>query len=106
MRFVAALVLAGIISFLGVQPANASFEFAFTWGGGAHGGHISDSPTPVRGITDPLVRIQAANWGGLAVDSTGRVYTWASNPDPQASVVGGPTDVVSIGEGGGKPFGA
>jgi alpha-tubulin suppressor-like RCC1 family protein len=81
------------------KPATAAQPgVAYAWGQG-----IADTPTPVAGIPTDVVDIQAANWGGLAVDSTGTVWQWNSTSVPTASQVTGPQNVVSIGEGNGAP---
>ncbi len=80
-------------------PAGAASSVpVYTWGQG-----IADSPTQVTGLPMSISDVQAANWGGLAVDASGNVWQWSSSKDPSASEVVGPTDVVSIGEGNGAP---
>jgi alpha-tubulin suppressor-like RCC1 family protein len=80
-------------------PAGAASSApVYTWGQG-----ISDSPTQVTGLPADIVDVQAANWGGIAIDSSGNVWQWNASKEPSASEVVGPTDVVSIGEGNGAP---
>lgn len=80
-------------------PANSG-PAVNTWG---H--HESRTPVEVSGL--PAVsQIQAANWGGLAIGTNGDAYQWMAANNPAAQEVSGPTSVVSVGEGGGIPFGA
>jgi alpha-tubulin suppressor-like RCC1 family protein len=59
------------------------------------------SPETVAGLPTDVSIVQAGNFGGLAVDSAGKVYQWESSPDPTAAQVaitsGSP--VVAVGEG-------
>ncbi len=104
MRMLAALLLSSIVASTAgvlaasVQASAAQPGVAYTWGQG-----IGDSPAPVEGLQADVVDIQAANWGGLGVDSDGNVWQWESASPPVASQVVGPQNVVSIGEGNGAP---
>src|SRR6202034_538092 len=55
---------------------------------------------PVTGLPKSVIALQAANWGGLAIDSTGDVWQWFGASSPRATAVNGPTKVDSVGEGG------
>ena len=46
-----------------------------------------------------MAEIQAANYGGLLVDTSGHVYTWDNATQPTASKIRGPKGIVSVGEG-------
>jgi alpha-tubulin suppressor-like RCC1 family protein len=95
------LVLASVVAAIEVcaLPAGAASSVpVYTWGQG-----ISDSPTQVTGLPADITDVKAANWGGLAIDSSGNVWQWNASRVPSASEVVGPTDAVSIGEGNGSP---
>jgi alpha-tubulin suppressor-like RCC1 family protein len=80
------------------HASTAQAGVAYAWGQG-----IAESPVSIAGIPSNVTDVQAANWGGLAVDSTGNVWQWQSATSPTATEVSGPEDVVSIGEGNGAP---
>jgi len=84
-----------------VPTSGTSTATVATWGL-----HMDNATVEPSNLPDGIEQIQAANWGGLALDTSGTVYSWTSSPDPVATLVDGPTDVVSIGEGGGSVFGA
>jgi hypothetical protein len=97
-----ALQLSGPASALATSHASSFvLDTASVWGGA-----IGDSPAQVSGLPPGTLEVQAANWGGLAIGPSQNVYTWSAGKDPSASIIDGPTDVASIGEGGGSPFGA
>jgi alpha-tubulin suppressor-like RCC1 family protein len=63
------------------------------------------SEMDVTGLPDNIDSIQASNYGGLALDANGNVWTWDTGSSaPEATQVKGPTQVVSVGEG--ASFGA
>jgi alpha-tubulin suppressor-like RCC1 family protein len=64
-----------------------------TWGQ-----KISHTPVTITNLP-PAGDIQAANWGGLAVDASGNVWQWTKAHQPSAVEETGPTGVTSIGEG-------
>jgi alpha-tubulin suppressor-like RCC1 family protein len=81
-------------------PVAAPPETVVMWGQKTDNSSVEPSNLP------STTSVQAANWGGLALSSSGTVYSWKASPDPVASQVSGPTNVVSIGEGGGSTYGA
>jgi alpha-tubulin suppressor-like RCC1 family protein len=78
-------------------PTVRSVSAVDTWGF-----HIGDTARPVTGLPNSMVALQAANWGGLGIDSTGHVWQWFGSSSPRALAVKGPTKVLSVGEGGPK----
>lgn len=88
-----------IVVIAGLIPAHNA-PAVKTWG---H--HEGSTPAAVSGL--PAVsQIQAANWGGLAIGTNGDAYQWLAAEQPKAQLVSGPSNVVSVGEGGAIPFGA
>lgn len=69
------------------------------------GGKNGSKPVAVSGLSSAVTDIQAANWGGLAIQA-GNVYQWTNSKHPTATEVIGPQNIVSIGEGGGHQYGA
>jgi alpha-tubulin suppressor-like RCC1 family protein len=59
------------------------------------------APETVGGLPTDISIVQAGNFGGLAVDSAGKVYQWDSSSDPTASQVAitASSHVVAVGEG-------
>jgi alpha-tubulin suppressor-like RCC1 family protein len=55
----------------------------------------------IGGLPTDVSIVQAGNFGGLAVDSAGKVYQWDTSPDPTASQIGisSSSPVVAVGEG-------
>ncbi|MFZ0665803.1 MAG: hypothetical protein WAM97_08600 [Acidimicrobiales bacterium] len=86
-----AFVLALNLGIAGAASAHGSN--AVTWGE-----KIGDSPTEIANL--PMVdAVQAANWGGLAEDTSGHVWQWVQSTSPSAIEEPGPTDPLSLGEG-------
>ncbi len=69
------------------------------------GGSNGSTPVAVSGLSSAVTDVQAANWGGLAIEN-GNVYQWTNSDTPAATKVSGPQSIVSIGEGGGDQYGA
>ena len=79
------------------------------WGNGTGLDFVAQSA--VLGLPSHIVSVQAANWGGMAIDNAGRVWSWGhggygelgdggrKNNPRVASEARGPTHIVSIGEG-------
>src|ERR1700722_12447204 len=91
--------LIGILVISSLMPASNASAVR-TWG---H--HESSTPVAVSGLPS-VSQVQAANWGGLAIGTNGDAYQWMAASQPEAQMVNGPSKVVSVGEGGGIPFGA
>ncbi len=55
----------------------------------------------IGGLPTDISIVQAGNFGGLAVDSAGKVYQWDSSPDPTANqvAVASNSHVIAVGEG-------
>ena len=99
----AAVVLGGLI----LSPAQADSPAVYQWGE-----HNIVRPTVVGNLPNDIVAVQAANWGGMAIDGQGRVWDWGDNNLGElgdgrltgsswgrAVEAVGPAHVVSIGEG-------
>jgi alpha-tubulin suppressor-like RCC1 family protein len=99
--FVAALALCGSGSILQTSTAHAAsseISTVYTWGGSD-----GDTAVAVGDLPSEIVDVQAANWGGLAIDSSGDVYQWNAGASPEAieETASGFSDAVSVGEGKG-----
>jgi alpha-tubulin suppressor-like RCC1 family protein len=92
MNFLFALVLAFV-----PIASNTSISNVYTWGG--NNADIGTSAVAVGGLPADIVSVQAADWGGMAIDSAGNAWTWTRSTSPVASEVAGPTDVINLGEG-------
>jgi alpha-tubulin suppressor-like RCC1 family protein len=53
----------------------------------------------VGGLPADISLVQTSNYGGLALDSNGGVWTWDTSSSPEASQVKGPNEITSVGEG-------
>lgn len=88
-----ALPLALNFGIASVASADSSSRNAVTWGRA-----IGDSPTAIGNL--PIVDAeQAANWGGLAEDTSGNVWQWVQSTSPSAIEEQGPTNPLSLAEG-------
>jgi len=57
------------------------------------------SELAITGLPTDISLVQTSNYGGLALDSQGNVWTWDTSTSPQANQVKGPSDITSVGEG-------
>lgn len=60
---------------------------------------FNSGPVTLQGSFNGATDIQAANYGGLLIDSSGHVFSWLNAANPVANKVNGPKHAVSIGEG-------
>jgi alpha-tubulin suppressor-like RCC1 family protein len=110
----AVLLLAALVDVVASGGAQAASASVYQWGFNSGQTHLS--PGQVTGLPSRIVAVQAANWGGMALDSKGNVWDWGtdkvgalgdglrrSSPNIAVRAIG-PTHVVSIGEG--NNFGA
>jgi alpha-tubulin suppressor-like RCC1 family protein len=99
--------LVGVVDSTGAQAATPS---VYIWGHALNTGAEFSVPTALQGLPTGMVSVQAANWGGMAVDANGNVWDWGAkgelgngtakkNSWDTAVEAQGPTHVVSIGEG-------
>jgi alpha-tubulin suppressor-like RCC1 family protein len=83
----------------GSEPAGNGFTVAvsqgnvFAWGANSHG-QLGDgtkitrkTPVQVTGITNPVVTVDVGTIHSVAIDNTGRVWTWGGNSRGQVSFV-------------------
>ena len=103
-----ALALLGILSPTAAQAATPA---VYIWGHGPAKAQEFQYPTAIQGLPSGIVAVQAGNWGGMALDSSGHVWDWGHGQYGElgdgkpgttrntAVEAQGPTNVVSIGEG-------
>ena len=95
MKRLTVLLLVGLVSAMFARPSLAAGTAVNTWGK-----NLSSTPMQVGGLPNSVVQVQAANWGGLAIDGSGNVWQWTSSNSPYATRINGPSGVISVGEGG------
>jgi alpha-tubulin suppressor-like RCC1 family protein len=110
-RWRVVLLCAGLTFVAFTLPASDAFASSagvYQWG---VDGAVHLSPSQVTGLPSGIVAVQAGNWGGMALDTTGHVWDWGRNPlgelgngttrnSPNRAVEAmGPANIVSIGEG-------
>jgi alpha-tubulin suppressor-like RCC1 family protein len=96
-----------LVAALGIVHASGTSAASSDKAAPATSGQVTTSwnfggagPYPVAGLPAQISSVQASNYGGLAIDSGGSVYSWDhSSGQPTASIEGVPKDVVSVGEG-------